>query len=83
MMIMELTELKYLNNIDMLKYLVYFQVCQDNSLHLYTYQIYKAPPHIQQDRYTKSGRTRRPLFVCLFHDFIVLILFSVSCPIRV
>lgn len=42
MMIMELTELKYLNNIDMLKYLVYFQVCQDNSLHLYTYQIYKV-----------------------------------------
>ncbi len=44
MMIMELTELKYLNNIDMLKYLVYFQVCQDNSLHLYTFQIYKAKP---------------------------------------
>lgn len=42
MMIMELTELKYLNNIDMLKYLVYFQVCQDNSLHLYTYKIYKV-----------------------------------------
>ena len=28
-----------------------------------------------------SGRTRRPLFVCLFHDFIVLILFLLSCPI--
>ena len=47
------------------------------------YQIYKviSSPHIRQGWRTISGRTRRPLFVCLFHDFIVLILFLVSCPI--
>ncbi len=55
MMIMELTELKYLNNIDMLKYLVYFQVCQDNSLHLYTCQIYKAPPYPARQVYKKRS----------------------------
>ena len=40
------------------------------------YQIYKVIfPIRRQDRRTISGRMRRPLFVCLFHDFIVLILF--------
>lgn len=37
-MIMELSDLKHFDNIDLLKYLAYLQVCQENSPHLYTLQ---------------------------------------------